>query len=116
MKDFINKLLENKKVLIMIVIAIIVIIVFSILHSLIYNNDSSVVINNENSNEKWENIGSNSFAKKDGYIVINVVGEVNNPGVVTLEEGSRIIDQTTPNMIQRISEIFARNPLISSGL
>lgn len=92
MKDFINKLLENKKVLIMIVIAIIVIIVFSILHSLIYNNDSSVVINNENSNEKWENIGSNSFAKKDGYIVINVVGEVNNPGVVTLEEGSRIID------------------------
>ena len=35
---------------------------------------------------------SNSFAKKEGYIVINVVGEVNNPGVVTLEEGSRIID------------------------
>ena len=28
----------------------------------------------------------------------------------------QFIDQTTPNMIQRISKIFARNPLISSGL
>ena len=92
MKDFINKITENKKVLIMIIIAVIVIIIFSFLHGLIYNTNQDIVFNNETADEKWENIGANSFAKKEGYIVINVVGEVNNPGVVTLEEGSRIID------------------------
>ena len=92
MKDFINKITENKKVLVMIIIAVIVIIIFNILHGLLYNKNQEVVFSNETSDEKWDNIGSNSFAKKEGYIVINVVGEVNNQGVVTLEEGSRIID------------------------
>ena len=49
-------------------------------------------------------------------IYVYITGEVAVPGVVVLSENSRIIDQTTPNMIQRISKIFARNPLISSGL
>ena len=49
-------------------------------------------------------------------IKIDIKGEVKKPGVYELKENDRVSDQTTPNMIQRISEIFARNPLISSGL
>ena len=64
MKDFINKITENKKVLIMIIIALIVIIIFSFLHGLIYNTNQDIVFNNETADEKWENIGANSFAKK----------------------------------------------------
>lgn len=47
---------------------------------------------------------------------VDVKGAVNNPGVYTLKSNATVGDQTTPNMIQRISEIFARNPLISSSL
>lgn len=49
-------------------------------------------------------------------IYVYVAGEVNNKGVVILNEGSRIVDQTTPNMIQRISGVFERKPLISRGI
>lgn len=33
-----------------------------------------------------------------------------------VKEGVRVLDQTTPNMIQRISGIFERNPLISKEI
>lgn len=49
-------------------------------------------------------------------IYVYITGEVAVPGVVVLSENSRIIDQTTPNMIQRISEIFERKPLISKEI
>lgn len=49
-------------------------------------------------------------------IYVYITGEVAVPGVVVLSENSRIIDQTTPNMIQRISGIFERNPLISKEI
>ena len=118
MKEYFMKLSKNQKIMI-IAIAATILIVFLILHGIFYSNNNELVITNESnetSDEKWEAISSNSYAKKDGKIVINVVGEVNNPGVVTLEEGARIIDQTTPNMIQRISGIFERKPLISKEI
>ena len=94
MKDYFMKLSKNQKIMI-IAIAAIILIVFLILHGIFYSNNNELVVTNESnetSDEKWEAISSNSYAKKDGKIVINVVGEVNNPGVVTLEEGARIID------------------------
>ena len=94
MKEYFMKLSKNQKIMI-IAIAIIILIVFLILHGIFYSNNNELVITNESnetSEEKWEAISSNSYAKKDGKIVINVVGEVNNPGVVTLDEGARIID------------------------
>lgn len=50
------------------------------------------------------------------YIEVDIKGEVISPGIYKLKEGSRVIDQTTPNMIQRISEIFERNALISKRI
>ena len=94
MKEYFMKLSKNQKIMI-IAIAATILIVFLILHGIFYSNNNELVITNESnetSDEKWEAISSNSYAKKDGKIVINVVGEVNNPGVVTLEEGARIID------------------------
>ena len=115
MKEFIMKLSKSQRIIIGL-ICIIIIIVYFILHNYFYNTSSGMTISNETSEEKWESISTGSYAKKEGIIVINVVGEVNNPGVVTLEEGARIIDQTTPNMIQRISGIFERKPLISKEI
>ena len=46
-------------------------------------------------------------------IYIHVAGEVNCEGIVVLDEGARIVDQTTPNMIQRLKGILVRNSLIS---
>jgi competence protein ComEA len=95
MKEYFMKLSKNQRILI-IAILVIILIVFLILHGIFYSNNNEFVVTNEindvSSDGKWEKISSNSYAKKDGKIVINVVGEVNNPGVVTLDEGARIID------------------------
>lgn len=94
MKEYFMKLSKNQRILI-IAILVIILIVFFILHGIFYSNNNELIVTNEVneiSNDKWEKISSNSYAKRDGKIVINVVGEVNNPGVVTLDEGARIID------------------------
>lgn len=95
MKEYFMKLSKNQRIL-MIAILAIILIVFFILYGIFYSNNNEFVVTNEindvSIDGKWEKISSNSYAKKDGKIVINVVGEVNNPGVVTLDEGARIID------------------------
>lgn len=45
-------------------------------------------------------------------IKVDIKGSVKNPGVYQMKENDRVIDQTTPNMIQRISGVFERKPLI----
>ena len=52
----------------------------------------------------------------DDNIYVDVKGEVKKPGVYLAKEGMIVDDQTTPNMIQRISRIFERKPLISKGI
>ena len=47
---------------------------------------------------------------------VDIKGEVNNPGIYTMSSSSRVIDQTCPIMIQRLNNIFQRNPLISIGI
>ena len=92
MKEYFMKLSKNQKIMIVVII-VIILLVFLFLHNYFYNNELIITNEvNEISENKWETIASNSYAKKDGKIVINVVGEVNNPGVVTLDEGARIID------------------------
>ena len=68
--------------------------------------DNTVVMNQSEVNKNEE----------EKKIIVHIAGEVNNPGIIKIKEGSRIIDQTTPNMIQRISGVFERKPLISRGL
>ena len=41
---------------------------------------------------------------------------MNLPVIMGHENAGTIIDQTTPNMIQRISGVFERKPLISRGI
>lgn len=36
------------------------------------------------------------------YITVDIKGEVKSPGVYNIEEGKRVVDQTTPNMIQKL--------------
>ena len=43
---------------------------------------------------------------------IDIKGNVKNPGVYEFNENDRVIDQTTLNMIQDISSIIARKPMI----
>ena len=54
--------------------------------------------------------------KENKKYMVDIKGEVQTPGIYELESSSRVIDQTTPNMIQRINGIFERNPLISKGI
>lgn len=64
-----------------------------------------------------ENVQAEEIVKTNPKTVyVDIKGAVNNPGVYEVDYGSRIIDQTTPNMIQRISGIFERNPLISKEI
>ena len=65
-------------------------------------------------NERKDN--DNSVTKENEKIYIHIIGEIKNSGVIQLEKGNRIVDQTTPNMIQRISRMFERNPLISKEI
>lgn len=49
-------------------------------------------------------------------VSVDIKGMVLNPGVYEMDNNSRVEDQTTPNMIQGISGIYERNPLISKGI
>lgn len=53
---------------------------------------------------------------KDDLVYVDIKGAVKKPGVYKINSDKKIIDQTTPNMIQRISRIFERNPLISKEI
>lgn len=53
---------------------------------------------------------------KTTKVIVDIKGMVVNPGVYEVDSTSRVNDQTTPNMIQRISEIFERKPLISKEI
>lgn len=106
-----EKLKNNKKIIIIIGVIILIIISIYVLTKIDeYNYEEN---NYEEYFAEEENIIKEE-AKK--VIVVHIIGEINKPGIVELEEGARVIDQTTPNMIQRISGVFERKPLISRGI
>lgn len=53
---------------------------------------------------------------KTAIIMVDIKGKIRNPGTYEIEENSRVIEKTTTNMIQKISAIFAVNPLISKEI
>lgn len=56
-----------------------------------------------------------SFTVNDGEIFA-FIGHNGAGKTTTIKSIVGILDQTTPNMIQRISGIFERNPLISKEI
>ena len=42
---------------------------------------------------------------------VDIKGQIKNPGIYTMTESSRVIDQTCTIMIQKLTLLFARNPL-----
>ncbi len=96
------KQLNNKqKIIVLIVGFILAIIVLLFLYKIFYVEDEELII--ENNQENFTNISeeTNEIEAKESKIgikenkktvTVHVIGEVNSPGVVTLEEGSRIID------------------------
>ena len=93
------KQLNNKQKIIVIIVGfILAIIVLLFLYKIFYVEDEELIIENNNQ-ENFVNI--NEMENKESKIgikeskktvTVHVIGEVNSPGVVTLEEGSRIID------------------------
>lgn len=99
MKEYLLNLSNKQKTIIGIIALVIIIIVFIFLYQYFYaednqnldihglNNTTNEVVDSSEENESLLSIGTNK--KK---VVAHVIGEVNNPGVVTLNEGDRIID------------------------
>lgn len=95
MKEIILNLSKKQKV----ILTIIIISIFSILFIYIVKNlyqsenNEEIILNNDiNEITKVQEetiIGMPSAKEK---VVVHIIGEVNNPGVVTLNEGDRIID------------------------
>lgn len=84
---------------------------------------SSIIILNYKPNkkeEKKELLVTKKENKKEPetleLLKVDIKGEIINPGIYSLAATSRVIDQTTSNMIQIISHLFARKPLISKGI
>lgn len=94
MKEIILNLTKKQKVIASIIIILIFCILFAYIYKKLYETDNIEQIESNIGNENIiketnEKIGITNTKEK---VVIHVIGEVNNPGVVTLEEGSRIID------------------------
>lgn len=94
MKEIILNLSKKQKIFISIVIIIIFALVLIYVYQKLYEEDSEIILSNNindvtlNTNE----IGTKEEKNDEEKVVVHVIGEVNNPGVVTLPEGSRIID------------------------
>ncbi len=94
MKEIILNLTKKQKIIISIVITILFTLVLIYVYQNLYVDDSEIILSNnindvtQNTNE-IETIEEKNDEEK---VVVHVIGEVNNPGVVTLPEGSRIID------------------------
>ncbi len=100
--NIINKLknLNVKQKIIVVIIGLgLVILGFLFLYKVFYSEEPEIIIENEISEENEKQIEENTETEsKIGIfeskktVTVHVIGEVNTPGVVTLEEGARIID------------------------
>ena len=93
MQKFLSNLSKEQKKMILIglIVFIVLFVGIIIFHSI--NGEDELLIQNEvNEKDITNNINEESFVSEKGYIIVDVVGEVNKPGVVKLKEGSRIID------------------------
>lgn len=65
---------------------------------------------------KEEKEETNKKDEQKENVFVDIKGAIANPGVYELEQNKKVIDQTTPNMIQRLNDIVERKPLISIGI
>ena len=95
MQDFFMNLNKKQKIIIAVIVAIIVILIFIFTYRYFYAEDGQLVYDNETLSENVvEEIEESSIllGTSKTKIIAHVIGEVNTPGVVTLNEGARIID------------------------
>lgn len=94
MQEFIQKLSKKQKIMIVSGAIVVFIILFIVAFKYFYSEEK--IDNTQNileENQIKENIIEQfEFTKTKNKIVVHVIGEVNNPGVVELNEGARIID------------------------
>lgn len=85
-------IIKNKKI-ISIIIAIIILIVigiYFIINNFEKNKNEFEISNIEFEENKIENI--NAEIEEKSQIIVHIAGEILNPGVISLDEGARIID------------------------
>ena len=99
---------------------IIILLLFIILFVVIFKEDKD---NSSNTNNdivaalpEEKEIIEDKEEENITKISVDVKGAVKKEGVYELDSGARVNDQTTTNMIQRISRLFAINPLISKEI
>lgn len=119
MKDLIMNLSIKQKVIICLIFAGIILIGFIFVYKYYYSNEENIIVSetneeisnnnandmdeyneDNNKNEVYDSDNSNNsgiqsrlgITKEENKIKIYVVGEVNSPGVVSLNEKSRIVD------------------------
>ena len=87
-----NNLNIKQKIFLGILLIIVISLLFLLLYNIFYTQEDEIVLTtdeNEIINNTEVKIG---IKEEKNMITVHVVGEVNNPGVVKLQEGSRIID------------------------
>lgn len=77
-------------------------------------NGNNLDVIQEQNNMQEANGTDSEIVKED--ICVHVSGAVTNPGIVALDSGCRITDQTTPIMIQGFQKINTTNPLIIANM
>lgn len=96
MTEIIKNLTQKQKIIFTISIFIIMLIIFIWTYKKFYDNTGEIIIQENNTDENGIETIENSKlgipTNIKNKIIVDVIGEVNNPGVVTLNEGSRIID------------------------
>lgn len=95
-----KKLPQKQKIIITVVLSIIILIAFGLIYKAFYVEDVET-LESENIEENVEEMQNKIEEERESKIgilenkktvTVHVVGEVNSPGVYTLNEGSRIID------------------------
>lgn len=96
MQEILKNLNKKQKIIFVILVFIIMLIIFIWLYTRFYDDNGEIITSNndseENETEQIENSKLGLVSNAKSRIIIDVTGEVNNPGVVTLNEGARIID------------------------
>lgn len=104
MKDLIINLSLKQKIIICAIFVGIILVGFVFVYRYYYSDEQNVITNESENNTTYENIenevGVNDetsqskfgIKKEEKKIKVYVIGEVNTPGVVTINEQSRIVD------------------------
>lgn len=95
MKEIVSNLTQKQKILLIIISIALFIFLFIYIYKNLYEseNNSEIILNNDINQIQNEQVNEKiGIINEKEKVIIHVVGEVNSPGVVTLEEGARIID------------------------